>query len=274
MRNTDGSVAVLVDLVYRLRDRETGCPWDNKQTEESLAPYVIEEAHEVVQAIEEGGEEELSVELGDLLFLIVLFSCIAQEQGKFDFYAVVERLSRKLVNRHLSVFGPKGEGRTSSSGHKGEWERAKLVDRQRLSEGLPKSLPALMLAEKIQRRAAAVGFDWSDYRGPESKVVEEWSELQTAVDNKDSASMKEEFGDLLFSLVNLARHLEVDCEQALRAANSKFQDRFAFIEDQLSQEGKQLQDVTLETLDKLWEQAKLDCAGMPNPGEETPDQTS
>lgn len=247
----------LLNLVRRLRDPDAGCPWDRRQTEESLAPYLIEEAYEVVDAIEREAVGELSTELGDLLFVVILLSCVGQEKGQFDFYTIVDQLSTKLIGRHAHVFASTETVVASSSAPWQKWERAKLSDRQSLSQGLPKSLPALMAAQKLQRRAAAIGFDWSDYRGPQSKVVEEWTELQAAVADEDLDSIKEEFGDLLFSLVNLARHLEIDCEQTLRAANAKFENRFAFIENQLACEGKRPQDVSLDTLNRLWEQAKL-----------------
>lgn len=266
---TDSSQYQLQDLLYlmaRLRDPETGCPWDVKQDYKSIAPSTLEEAYEVVDAIEREDFAHLQEELGDLLFQVVFYAQMAQEQQRFDFGAIVHGLTTKLVRRHPHVF-PDGNLRAefkadlSEKTVKQNWEALKQQERQAkgkagILEDVPLGLPALSRAQKLQKRAAQVGFNWSDVEGVFAKLTEEAQELREALDADDREAQKEELGDMLFTLVNLARYLNFDSESVLRQANAKFFRRFQYIEQQFAAEGHSLQASELERMEAFWQEAK------------------
>jgi ATP diphosphatase len=248
----------LAEIMRRLRDPEGGCPWDVEQTHESIAPYAIEEAHEVVDAIERGDWDELRLELGDLLLQVVYHARMAEEAGRFDLAAIVEGISAKMIARHPHVFEDDSRDRNAGA-QSAAWEDAKAAERAGRGaagalDGVPLGLPALTRAAKLQRRAARVGFDWAEPEGAAEKVAEEAGELARAGTPEEVAG---ELGDLLFAVVNLARMRGVDPEAALRGTNAKFQRRFAFIEAALAEAGRRPEDATLEEMDALWDAAKL-----------------
>ncbi len=252
----------LRQIMSALRDRETGCPWDVEQDFTSIAPYTIEEAYEVADAIGRGNLDDLCEELGDLLLQVIYHSQMASEEGAFSLDEVIEGISTKMVRRHPHVFG---DEETRQAGvAKGFWEKIKASEKEARGEpanasilnDVPLPLPALTRAEKLQKRAARAGFDWPEPSGVKSKVAEELSELDEALQTGDQAHMSEEFGDLLFSMVNLARHHNIDPEEALRQANAKFTGRFQHIERQLGARGSTLESATLEEMDALWDEAK------------------
>lgn len=247
----------LAEIMRRLRDPDAGCPWDVEQTHASIAPYAVEEAYEVVDAIERADWDELRLELGDLLLQVVYHARMAEEAGRFDLAAVVDGISRKMIERHPHVFGAPGGTRTAEGQTVG-WEAAKAAERARRGEtgtldGVPLSLPALTRAAKLQRRAARVGFDWREPAGAAEKVAEEARELAEAGTPEEVA---DELGDLLFTVVNLARLRGVDPEAALRGTNAKFQRRFEAIEAALAEGGRRPEDATLKEMDALWGRAK------------------
>ena len=248
----------------RLRDPECGCPWDIKQDFSSLIPYLIEEAYEVVDAIERKNLQDLQEELGDLLLQVVFHSQIAQEQNLFDFEAVAGSICDKLTRRHPHVFSDirydNDEQRTLA------WEAAKADERSSKNgdsrppsvlDGIINSLPALMQAEKIQNRVSRHGFDWPEVAPVFAKVEEELDEVREAFESGNAKDIREEIGDLLFVVVNLARHLNVEPETALKQGNRKFKSRFHFIEQKVSQAGRKLKDCELAELDALWDEAKV-----------------
>ncbi len=247
-------VEQVLELMRRLRDPERGCPWDRAQTSTSIAPFTIEEAFEVADAAERHDSCALREELGDLLFHVVFHARIAEEAGEFDFDDVVRRLMEKLLVRHPHVFGDRTEIGIDESNRR--WEADKAITRNHIDAGLPRALPALVAALKLQRRAAAVGFDWPERAGARAKLEEELGELEAAEAQGDAASLHEEFGDLLFSLVNWGRYLGLDPEQALRATNRKFVRRFRYIESGLAASGLTPHEADLEQMDALWEEAK------------------
>jgi ATP diphosphatase len=253
----------LLDIMARLRDPETGCPWDLKQDFASLIPYTLEEAYEVADAAERGDAEDLREELGDLLLQVVFHSRIAEERDLFGFEDVAAAIAEKLIRRHPHVFG--GTVFETDEERHSFWEASKQVERREKGKaeavesvlnGLPPQLPALMAAQKLQKRAARHGFDWTEIGGVFDKVREELDELQEAHAAMDETHIREEIGDLLFVIVNLARHLSVDAEGALRDSNRKFTRRFQFIERQVTARGRALADCTLAELDALWDEAK------------------
>jgi len=256
----ESGVGRLLEIMARLRSPEGGCPWDLKQTYASIVPYTIEEAYEVADAIEHGAMEELREELGDLLFQVVFYSQLAREEGHFDFSSVVSAICEKMVRRHPHVFAD------SSFADGGElraaWDRQKSQERRAkgtsgLLDGIPRSLPALVRAEKIQRRASRVGFDWSEPHGVIRKIREELAEIEQELnDGEHSPGLATEIGDLLFSCVNLARHCHVDAEHALRSGNQKFERRFRHIEARLEETGRSVEAATPEELESFWEEAK------------------
>lgn len=261
----------LLHLMARLRDPEYGCPWDLKQDYASIVPHTLEEAYEVADAIERRDFAHLPGELGDLLFQVVYYSQIGQEEGRFDFAAVVDGIVHKLVRRHPHVFpdgdlyGPKDLPRLDEAAIKRRWEEIKAEERAEqaaapeqlsLLDDVPAALPALSRAAKLQKRAAGVGFDWPAALPVVDKVREELDELLEAMSADDPGAVAEEVGDLLFVVVNLARHLKVDPEAGLRAANAKFERRFRFIEAELRKAGRSPEACSLEELDGLWDQAK------------------
>lgn len=257
------SIASLVEIMSRLRDPDGGCPWDLEQDFKSIAPYTIEEAYEVFDAIERSDFPHLKDELGDLLFQAVYHAQMAQEEDHFDFGDVVENICEKMIRRHPHVFGDAAE--RTSDGQVLAWEEIKAAERAAkgldenepgVLDGLPLALPALLRAYKLQKRAARVGFDWPDIEGARDKFAEEMEELEAEVQSGDQSRIEEEFGDALFALVNIGRFLKVDPETALRSTNEKFVRRFEFIEKALATEGKKPGDVTLDEMEALWVEAK------------------
>lgn len=261
----------LLHLMARLRDPQHGCPWDLQQDYASIVPHTLEEAYEVADAIESGDYEHLPGELGDLLFQVVYYSQLAREEGRFEFATVVDAITRKLIRRHPHVF-PDGDlygspelPRLDEAAIKRRWEEIKAEERAEkaaapeqlsLLDDVPSALPALSRAAKLQKRAAQVGFDWPEALPVVDKVREELDEVLVAMSESDPEAIAEELGDLLFVVVNLARHLRVDPENALRAANGKFERRFRFIEQALREAGRPIEDCDLQELDALWEEAK------------------
>ncbi|TNC71434.1 nucleoside triphosphate pyrophosphohydrolase [Rubellimicrobium roseum] len=248
----------LLEIMARLRDPETGCAWDVEQTFSTIAPYTIEEAYEVADAIQKGDLQGLRGELGDLLFQSVFHARMAEEAGLFDFADVAKGIADKMVKRHPHVFG---DARTRTAEEQTTaWEAQKASERggegmKRVLDGVALALPALKRAEKLQNRAARVGFDWPDVGPVLDKLQEEARELVEARD-EGADRVEEEMGDLLFVCANLARHLGVDPEAALRRANAKFERRFAAIEDALATRGKVPAESTLEEMDALWDEVR------------------
>ncbi len=253
----EAAIRRLIDIMARLRDPETGCPWDIEQDFATIAPYTIEEAHEVADAIERKAWDELRGELGDLLFQVVYHAQMADEAGLFDFEAVATAIADKMVARHPHVFGDESRDKTAEQQTQ-DWEKVKAAERGAAGtlDGVALGLPALTRAVKLQNRAARVGFDWPDATHVLAKIVEEAHELTEARERFTPEETEEEFGDLLFVLANLARHLKVDPEAALRRANAKFTRRFQAIEAALAARGKKPADSTLEEMDALWNEAK------------------
>ncbi len=259
------NLAKLVEVMAGLRG-ENGCPWDREQTQESLKPYVIEEAFEVLEAVESGQPDKLCEELGDLLLQVVFHAEIAAESGKFDIDDVIEGIVAKLIRRHPHVFG--ADKVNDVAGVLDNWERIKRDEkpgeRPSALDGVPKDLPALMKAEKIQGKAARVGFDWGNLAGPLAKVHEEFGEFDELLNPEalpEAGSpawdrLEDEFGDILFALVNVGRFLKINPELALRRTIAKFEGRFRYIETTATANGKRLPDMTLAEMDRLWEEAK------------------
>ena len=247
----------LIEIMRRLRDPDGGCPWDIEQDFASIAPYTIEEAYEVADAIEREAWDELKGELGDLLFQAVFHAQMASERGLFDFDDVAHTMSDKMVARHPHVFGEESRSKSAAQQTR-DWEEVKARERAGRAQkgaldGVALGLPALLRAVKLQNRAARVGFDWPTTDEVLDKLTEEVEELRSATNAQDKF---EEFGDLLFVMANLARHMNIDPEAALRAANGKFTRRFSYIERALAEQGKRAQESTLEVMDALWEEAK------------------
>lgn len=251
MNSGGKAVDELIEIMDRLLG-PGGCPWDREQTHETLVRYLIEESYEVIEAIKEGDMNKLKEELGDLLLQVVFHCALAENEGQFTFADVAQAVSRKMVKRHPHVFG---DMNLKTSGEvMDNWEGFKEKEgKKRVLEGIPVMLPALMRAMKVQEKAARVGFDWPEVKGAVEKFKEEVDELSRAV---DEAEIKEEIGDIFFALVNVARMKNVDPEEALQACNDKFTRRFNYIEEQLKKRGKKFADMTLEELDRMWEQAK------------------
>jgi ATP diphosphatase len=256
-----GDIARLLEIMRRLRDPQSGCPWDLEQNFSTIAPYTIEEAYEVASAIEACEYGALKDELGDLLLQVVFHSQMASERGLFGFADVVEAICEKMIRRHPHVFGT-SEVR-NASGVTRAWEEIKRQERAAKQDragghldDVPAALPALMRAIKLQNRAAEVGFDWPSAVTVTEKIAEESRELAQAVDSAEAAKVAEEFGDLVFAMANLARHLKLDPEDALRGANAKFVRRFRAIEAGLKARGRTLQEASLDEMEALWQQAK------------------
>ena len=249
----------LIAIMAQLRDPATGCPWDIEQTFATIAPYTLEEAHEVADAIDRQAWGELKGELGDLLFQTVYHAQMASEAGYFTFDDVVTAISDKMIARHLHVFGDLSRDKTAEQQTK-DWEAQKAAERgkSRTLDGVALALPALTRAVKLQNRAARVGFDWPSTAQVLDKLVEEAREVVEARDTLSHTELTEEVGDLLFVMANLARHLQVDPEAALRAASQKFTRRFARIEDWLTDTGKTPADSDLQEMDALWNRAKVE----------------
>ena len=250
----------LLEIMASLRDPESGCPWDVQQDFSTIAPYTIEEAYEVADAIARQDLDDLRGELGDLLFQVVFHARMAEEQGEFAFADVVAAICDKMLRRHPHVFGSVEE--KAAGAPQGAWERIKARERMTKDygasalDGVALALPALKRAEKLGKRASGVGFDWPDTVGVRDKIGEEFAELQAAEAEHDKARLTEEMGDVLFSVVNLARHLRVDPEEALAAANRKFESRFRRLEEVATARGVLLADLDIEGLEALWQEAK------------------
>ena len=259
----------LLQLMRDLRSPEHGCPWDKKQSFATLVPYTLEEAYEVVDAIERMEMEDIRLELGDLLFQVVFYAQIASEEGCFDFDAVIAGITEKLLRRHPHVFP---EGTLASAGTalassseeeiRQNWEQIKQGERVEkvqtsLLDDVPEALSALMRAAKLQKRVAKVGFDWPDESGALAKVHEELAELEEAMASQQKERMTDELGDLLFSCVNLARHLEIEPEMALRGTMRKFEKRFRYLEAELVEARQDISAQSIEQLEAAWQRAKL-----------------
>jgi ATP diphosphatase len=253
------NIEKLLEIMDQLRDPGTGCPWDLEQDFSTIAPYTIEEAYEVADAIARDDMPALRDELGDLLFQVVFYARMAKETGAFDFSDIVDGICDKMLRRHPHVFGSDEE--RAAGLREGSWERIKAEERGQRDDdgalaGVARSLPALKRAQKLGKRAAAVGFDWPDRGGVRDKIHEEFEELDEAVASGESSRVEDEFGDLLFAVVNLARHLGVDAEKALMGANGKFERRFGEMEKVIKDSGGRFRDHNLESLDQEWRAAK------------------
>jgi tetrapyrrole methylase family protein/MazG family protein/ATP diphosphatase len=251
----------LLAIMSRLRDPQKGCPWDREQTFTTIAPYTIEEAYEVADAIERNDLDDLKGELGDLLFQVVFHAQLANEQNAFRFDDVVHAISDKLERRHPHVFGDASITTTQEQNvaweeHKRQERAARNAQASVLDE-VPIGMPALTRAAKLGKRASSVGFDWPDINGVLDKIEEEVRELREAFTSQEQSEIKAELGDVLFSIANLGRHLHVDLEAALRQTNAKFERRFRYVEEQLRVRGITPQQSTLEDMDGLWAEAKL-----------------
>jgi ATP diphosphatase len=265
-------ISRLLEIMAALRTPVTGCPWDIEQNFETIAPYTLEEAYEVADAISRGDLVDLRDELGDLLLQVVFHAQMAKEQGAFDFGGVVDAITTKMIRRHPHVFGDdKARGAGMA---KGMWERIKAEEKAakraaRIANGLdpedhgkgyldgvPVALPALTRALKLQENAARVGFDWKDAKPILDKIEEEIAELREAIDSDDRSAVEDEFGDVLFALVNFGRHLKIDPEKAVRGTNEKFRTRLHAVERALEQAGSSLQEASLDEMEALWQRAK------------------
>ncbi len=260
----DGGLPRLLEIMARLRDPDTGCPWDIEQNFASIAPYTIEEAYEVADAVERGDMHDLEGELGDLLLQVIYFTQMGSEAGHFDFASVTKNISDKMVHRHPHVFGEDSRDKSSDQQTR-DWEKIKAAERASKSDqsagtldGIAMNLPALMRAVKLQKRAARVGFDWPSTNEVIDKIAEESAELVEARDTLPHDKQVEEYGDLMFVMANLARHLKIDPEEALRAANSKFTRRFNAVEEKLSDIGKTPDQSDLIEMDALWDAVKIE----------------
>ena len=255
MKNTQK----LLEVMEQLRDPLTGCPWDVEQDFASIAPYTIEEAYEVADAIDRGDLHDLRDELGDLLLQVVFHARMAEEAGEFDFEDVAGAIADKMRRRHPHVFGSQAQKETGKVA--GSWEAIKEQERSAGDDvsalaGIAKALPALKRAQKLGKRASRVGFDWPDRTGVRAKLDEELQELDDAASRSDAAAVADELGDLLFAVVNLARHLDVDAEHALANANAKFERRFRHMEAGIATTSADLKALPLETLEQHWQAAK------------------
>lgn len=261
----------LLEIMAALRDPETGCPWDVEQDFRTIAPYTLEETYEVLDAIERNDMDDLREELGDMLLQVVFHARMAEEKGDFAFGDVVEAITRKMIRRHPHVFGD-SEARSAGMA-KGAWNRIKAAEKAERAErrkqlgletkdkegyldDIPRAFPALLRALKLQQKAARIGFDWSEAAPILDKIAEEIAELKEAMHGGEQAEIEEEYGDLLFAMVNLGRHLEIDAETALMAANDKFSRRFHFIEKFLEESGNTLEEASLDEMEAIWSKAK------------------
>jgi ATP diphosphatase len=264
----------LIEIMAALRHPVTGCPWDKEQSFATIAPYTVEEAHEVADAIARGNLTDLREELGDLLLQVAYHARMAEEEGAFAFGDVVEAITTKLIRRHPHVFG--SEDARAAGAAKGFWEKIKAEEKReraalrsdgsvheaRVLDGVPAGLPALARAVKLQEKASTVGFDWNDPKAVLAKLREEADEIEAELDRspRDADRLEDEVGDLLFAVANLARHLKVDPDQALRRTNAKFIERFSRIEDALAASGRTPAGASLDEMEALWQAAKHELA--------------
>jgi ATP diphosphatase len=254
-------------LMERLRDPEYGCPWDLKQTYQSIAPFTLEECLELIDALEQSDFEHVEEELGDLLFQVIFYAQLGKEEGRFDFDSVVSGITAKLLRRHPHVFKDgqlEGviEDRTSMAIIKANWEKTKAKERAGRSQtsvmdDVPATLGSLSRAQKLQKRAATVGFDFSSASDVSTRLLGEYRELEQAMLSGDQNEIENELGDVLFTVVNIARHLKVDSEAALRKANRRFESRIRYAESDAASEGRSLIEESTERLDERWQKAKL-----------------
>lgn len=246
----------LIDIMSALRG-DKGCPWDKEQTRDSLKPFLLEETYEVLEALDEGDSEKIKEELGDLLFQIVFHCQLAKERNEFDINDVIEKISRKMLNRHPHVFG---KTKFKSKEHfRKYWDEEKKREgkkRESILEGVPKALPSLLRAHKLQKKAARVGFDWEKTEDVFEKMNEELKEFRRALKSKKQLEIEDELGDIFFMLVNISRFVGVNPEDALRKTISKFISRFRYIEMKAADKKRNLSDMTLEQIDALWDEAK------------------
>lgn len=247
-----------IEIIRMLR-APGGCPWDREQTHKSIRNDFLEEAYEATDAIDTSDDEALCEELGDVLLQIALHSQIASEENSFDITDVIDTVAKKMIIRHPHVFGDVKVA--NSEEVLSNWDKIKMVEKSQHTatdtlKSVPRAFPALMRAAKVQKRAAKVGFDWNDYRGAAEKIEEETAELKSAIENNNDANIMEEFGDLLFSVVNLSRFLKINAEEALNRATDKFTDRFEKVENLAISRGIDMKSSTLEELDKLWDEVK------------------
>ena len=251
----------LVDIMEKLRSAE-GCPWDREQTRESLKPYLLEETYELLEALDAGDPSQIMEELGDLLFQIVFHCQIGRERGEFGMEDVIAKITDKMVGRHPHVFG---EARFDTSGAVArQWHERKREEgkyRESMLEGVPKALPSLLRAQRLQARAARVGFDWKRVEDVFEKLREELREFDEAVESGERGRMEDELGDILFSLVNISRFLRINSEEALRKTNEKFMRRFRMIERKAAESGRSLSAMSLDEMDALWDEAKRSEGG-------------
>ena len=245
----------LIEILKQLR-APGGCDWDREQTQESLIPYLIEETYEVVEAIQNKDSQDLKEELGDLILHVFFQAELSSEKGQFDIFDSLESINNKLINRHPHVFNKDSNDNTWQ---KGSWEKSKKKEKKRNSvlDGVPKILPGLLRSRRIQEKASSVGFDWKEINPIIDKIEEELQEVKDAINknNKDQISM--ELGDLIFAVVNLARFHNIDPEDALKKSTNKFINRFHKIEEKVKNEGSQIEDLDLKSLDKIWDEIKL-----------------
>ena len=260
INNPSKGMPRLLEIMRALRDPESGCPWDIEQNFKTIAPYTVEEAYEVADAIERENWEDLKIELGDLLLQTVYHTQMAEEEDLFNFNDVVNQISEKMIKRHPHVFGNESRNKTASQQVK-DWESIKAEERSKknqtgILDDVALNFPALVRSLKLQKRAARVGFDWPEISQVLDKIDEETKELIEAKKTEPKERISEEFGDLLFSIVNLGRHLKVDPEEALKQTNKKFITRFNFVERSIRSQGKKIEDTSLEEMEALWQQAK------------------
>lgn len=254
----------LIQIMQKLRDPDKGCPWDCKQTYQSIVPYTLEEAYEVADAIERASYDELKGELGDLLFQVIFYCQLATEEGRFGFAEVVDSVSEKLVRRHPHVF-TQSNLQDEAAIH-ANWEAEKAKERQARAgskqiqsvlDDIPMALPALKRAQKMQKRCSAIGFDWPTVSGALAKVHEELAEFEEELNTGEQPAIEEELGDLMFALVNVSRHLKIDAEQCLRSASDKFERRFRHVESRVRDDDLgEMADMEINQLESLWQSAK------------------
>ena len=262
---TQGGMQPLLDIMRQLRDPDTGCPWDLKQNFHTIVPFTIEETYELADAIAAEDFSQIRDELGDVLFQVVFYAQMASEESLFTFQDVVDGIADKLRRRHPHVFGATAGQGVSASEVKERWEQIKGEERQQKNQqgaldDVPRALPALSRSQKLQKRAARIGFDWSELGAVREKVDEELDELAEAVSEGDSAAIESEVGDIFLAMVNLARHLGVDAEAALRQANRRFEDRFRLMETAAKRDGSHLSEESLDRLEERWQAAKRELA--------------
>ena len=260
INNPSKGMPRLQEIMRALRDPENGCPWDIEQNFKTIAPYTIEEAYEVADAIEKENWDDLKNELGDLLLQTVYHAQMAEEKNLFNFNDVINQISEKMIQRHPHVFGTENRNKTSNQQVE-DWEAIKAKERAKKNQAgvlddVALNLPALIRSLKLQKRAARVGFDWPEVSQVLDKINEETKELVEAKKHESQERINEEFGDLIFSIVNLGRHLKVDPEEALKNTNKKFIKRFQFVENSIKSQGSKIEDTSLEDMETLWQRAK------------------